>query len=93
MALTGMTLESPSEEPVEIEYAQWRSKRQGYEVEVLEVHHQPAAKWGYYSTVVVRGTRTSRDKRVSWPAKVFLRGFEPVGPKLKVPTRWERVKA
>ena len=78
-------------EPIEIEYKRWRSKSQSYEVIVLQVHHRQSLQ-GYVSTVYVRGSRHDPDKQVSWPAPVFLRSFEPLGRKLRIPTRWERLK-
>jgi len=92
-ALTAEHIEPLSEKPVAIEYARWRNKRGGYEVTVLEVHHREGPEGGYRTTVAVRGSKTSPTKRVTWPAGVFQRTFEPVGPKLKIPTCWDRIKA
>jgi len=78
-------------EPIEIEYKRWRSKRQSYVVVVLEVHHKQSLK-GYVSTVIVRGSQRDSKKRVSWPAATFLRAFEPLGRKLKIPTRYDRLR-
>jgi len=78
-------------EPIEIEYKRWRNKRQSYVVVVLEVHHRQSLQ-GCVSTVIVRGSRRDPDKRVSWPAPVFLRTFESLGRKLKIPTRWDRLR-
>lgn len=82
---------APSDEPVAIEYKRWRNRQEGYEVVVLGVHHQPAPSGGYHSTVTVQGTRASSDRKAAWPATVFLQTFEPLGRKLKIPTRWERL--
>ena len=92
-ALTTVNVEPFSEKPIAIEYARWRSKRADYEVTVLEVHHREGPEGGYRTTVTVQGSKTSPTRRVTWPAGVFQRTFEPVGPKLKIPTRWERLKA
>ena len=83
----------PSSEPIAIEYKRWRRKRyagerQGYTVEVVEVHHR-LGEHGYYTTVFVLNPN---GKRVSWPALPFLRAFEPVGRKLRIPTWWERIR-
>lgn len=83
----GMT---PDDEPTAIEYKRWRNKRADYTVVVLAVHHSEG-KHGWFSHVTVLGSRTSKDKRVVWPAKVFLRTFEPIGRKIKIPSRWERI--
>jgi hypothetical protein len=80
-----------SDEPVAIEYKKWRNKRDGYEVTVLGVHHQPSPSGGYHSTVTVRGTKVDSERTASWPATVFLQTFEPMGRRLKIPTRWERL--
>lgn len=85
-------LGTPSDEPVAIEHVRYRNKAAGYVVVVLEVHHHPATERGYHSMVVVRGSRTSKDKRVVWPAKVFLRQFEPIGRKVRLRSSWERLK-
>ena len=82
---------TPSKDPAEIEYKRWRSKRQGYVVVVLGVHHR-RGEHGYFSTVLVQGSNRDKDKRVTWPAQTFLRTFEPLGRKLKIPTRWDRLK-
>jgi len=79
------------DEPVEIEYKRWRSKRQSYEVVVLEVRHRQSPE-GFLSTVIVQGSRQDPKKRVSWPASTFLRTFEPLGRKLKIPTRYDRLR-
>jgi hypothetical protein len=83
-------LGTPRDEPVAIEYKRWRNKRGGYVVVVLEVHHSQG-KHGWFSRVVVCGNRTSKEKRVMWPGTVFLRTFEPIGRKLKIPSRWDRI--
>ncbi len=82
---------TPSDEPAKIEYKRWRCKRHGYVVEVLAVHHR-RGPLGRYSTVIVKGSRRGPDKQVSWEASVFLRTFKPLGRKLRVLTRWDRLR-
>jgi len=85
-ALTAMT--PPSAELVEVEYKRYRSKRKNDIVTVLGVKHSQGA-FGWYSTVTVQN---QHGKRVSWPAPVFLRAYEPVGRKLKIKTIWQRIR-
>jgi hypothetical protein len=85
--------ESPTKEPIVIEYKRWRNFRSGYEVIVLGVHHRMTPEGLYLSAVTVQGNKVSSTLRVVWPAGVFLRAFEPLGRKLKMPTQWERLKA
>lgn len=82
---------SPSEEPITIEYKRWRHKEATYDVIVLGVQHQEG-EYGWFSHVIVRGSRLSKDLRVTWPAKVFLRSFEPVGKKIKIWSRWDIIR-
>lgn len=76
-----------SEEPVEIEYKRYRNKRKGYTVEVTGVTHRRGT-FGYHTTVHVR---QPKGKACSWPAKTFLRTFEPVGRKIQLRTIRDRV--
>lgn len=78
----------PQEGPAEIGYKRYRSKHKGEIVTVVGVTHSQG-KHGWYSTVSVR---YKTGKRVSWPARVFLRAFEPVGRKMKVKTIWQRLQ-
>ena len=75
-----------------LEYARWQSKGAGYEILVTGVYNKmkPDGE-SFYSRVVVQGTRTSPTKRVSWPMHVFLESFEPLGPKIRIQSRWERI--
>lgn len=83
-------VQQPSDEPIAIDYKRWKSKRGDYVVVVQGVYHKEG-KHGWYTQVAVLGSRTSKSKRVVWPARVFLRTFEPVGRKLRILTRWERI--
>jgi hypothetical protein len=79
----------PQKGPAEIEHKRYRSKRKGNEVvTVIGVTHSQGAH-GWYSVVSVK---YESGKKVSWPAGVFLRAFEPVGRKMRVKTIWQRIK-
>jgi hypothetical protein len=78
----------PSPEPVEISHKRWRSKRSKTIVEVVSVHHRQG-KHGYYSTVTIFDLK--RKRKVTWPAKTFLRVYKPIGRRLKIRTIWERL--
>jgi hypothetical protein len=81
---------TPSPEPIAIEYKRWRHKASGYEVTFVGIRHWEG-KHGVFSEVTVQGSRWKKDQRVTWPAKTFLRVFEPVGRKFRVKSRWERL--
>lgn len=84
-------VQTPSDEPLAIAYKRWRNKQSDYEVIVTEVHHR-RGEHGWFTHVVVKGSKLSPDKRVTWPGKVFLRRFEPLGRKLRIRSRWERIR-
>ncbi len=81
-------LNRPSPEPVKIEYKRWRNKDKGYIVEVFEVRNF-SGKHGFHSVVVTE--REGTERRVSWPARTFMRVFEPCGRRLRRLSRWERI--
>lgn len=78
----------PGPEPTPIEYKRWRHKERAYLVEVFQVLNF-RGKHGYHTVVVVerKGARST-----SWPAKTFLKLFEPYGRRMKRKSRWERLR-
>lgn len=88
MAIPTASINPPSPEPIKIEYRRWKNKKRGYVVEVEGVHHSQG-KYGWYATVKVR--EKGKEKVVTWPGRTFLRTFEPIGRKLRIPSSWERL--
>jgi len=76
--------------PFETGFYKWRHSTQGYLVEVLDVRNF-LGKHGYYSTVLVRGTRQRQDSTKVWSADLFRANFEPVGRKKKAKSALDRV--
>lgn len=81
----------PQPEPIAIEYKRWKNKKKGYKVELVGVHHNQNSGGLWYTQVVVRGSAFSETTRVVWPVKTFLRMFKPIGRKMRILTRWERL--
>lgn len=77
------------EEPIAVEYKRWRHKKRGYEVTVTSVQHFQTVD-GWFALIRVREKSATREK--SWTSKVFFDTFEPLGRKLRIRTRWERIR-
>lgn len=76
-------------EPIEVPYERYRSKDKGYVIRIVGVYHtQVPNGW----VTLIKAIRQGEARIFSWPGKTFYRYFEPVGRKLRVPTRWERLR-
>ena len=78
--------------PFETSYPKWRHLKHGYIVEILNVFNHRGEN-GYFSQVVVQGTRTSRTRKMTWSAEIFRKYFEPYGRKKKPMTALDHVLA
>jgi len=66
--------------PFETNYPKWKHLKHGYIVEIVTIiNHKGEA--GYFSQVVVKGTRTSKTRQATWSAEIFRKYFEPHGRK------------
>lgn len=79
------------ESPTEITHKRYTSKLHGYVVTVRSVRNFRGAH-GYHTVVEVEGSLTDKKAVVSWPALTFLRDFKPRGRKLRIKTRYERLR-
>lgn len=83
-----MAVPAPEPDPIKIEFKKWKHRERGYIVSVTEVRNF-RGKHGYHTVVVVE--RKGEPALRSWPAKTFLRTFEPYGRRLKIRSRWARL--
>ena len=82
-------MRGPVAEPLQIEYKNWRHKERRYWVVVVEVLNF-RGKHGFNTSVVVehKGLTGTR----SWPAKVFLETFEPMGRRMRRKSRYDLLR-
>ncbi len=76
--------------PFETNYPKWKHLKHGYVVEIVNVYNFKGES-GYFSQVVVKGSRTSKERKVTWAAETFRENFEPYGRKKKPKTALDRV--
>lgn len=79
-------MNGPESEPVKIDYKRWKHKERGHIVEVFQVLNF-LGKHGYHTVVVVE--EQGKPRRVTWPAKTFLRIFQPYGRRMRRLSRWD----
>jgi hypothetical protein len=76
--------------PFETNYPKWKHLRHGYVVEIVNIYNHRGEN-GYFSQVVVKGSRSSPDRTVTWSADIFRKNFEPYGRKKKAKTAIDQV--
>ena len=78
------------DKPFETNYPRWRHIKHGYIVTIEGVTNHLGEK-GYFSQVVVRGSRASETRLMTWSADTFRKNFEPYGRKKKPKTALDQV--
>lgn len=81
----------PTPTPTEITHKRYTHKVQGYVVTVRSVRNY-RGQHGFHTVVEVEGSRLNKKAIVTWPAVVFLRAFKPRGRKLRIKSRYERLR-
>lgn len=76
--------------PFETNYPKWKHLKHGYIVEIIAVYNHRGDN-GYFSQVVVKGTRTSKSRRATWAGETFRKTFEPYGRKKKPKSAIDRI--
>jgi hypothetical protein len=76
--------------PFETSYLRWRHLKHGYTVKILNVLNYRGEN-GFYSTVVVDGTRRDPKAKATWSEDAFRKNFEPIGRKKKPRSATERL--